>query len=129
MNLLAGVLEQKRRYQDFHGIDVEVHCDEGLQISDWVAGEAYQIVCEALSNVLRHTESKRAAVTLSAQGNALQIEVANELTVAVATPQFLPRSINERALSLGGSVEVRLGERSEDRIRVRIPLSTRPIGR
>ncbi len=124
VNLIAGVLEQKRRYRDFHGIDVDVRCDEGLQLSDWVAGEAYQIVCEALSNVFRHTQAKRTFVSLSAQGGALQIEVGSAAGAA-GTASFLPRSINERAVSLGGSVEVLLGKEEHDLVRVRIPLSTR----
>jgi signal transduction histidine kinase len=124
VNLIAGVLEQKRRYRDFHGIDIEVRCDEGLQLSDWVAGEAYQIVCEALSNVFRHTQAKQTFVSLSAQAGALQIEVGNAAASA-GTPPFLPRSINERALSLGGSVDVLLANGEHDLVRVRIPLSTR----
>lgn len=124
VNLIAGVLEQKRRYRDFHGIDIEVRCDEGLQLSDWVAGEAYQIVCEALSNVFRHARAKRVFVSLSALGGALKIEVGNAAADTGTTP-FLPRSINERAMSLGGAVEVLLGQGGQDLVRVSIPLSTR----
>jgi signal transduction histidine kinase len=128
VNLIGGVLEQKRRYGDFHGIDVVVRVDEGLQLGDWVAGEAYQIVCEALSNVLRHTRSKRAHVGLSVDRGSLEVEVRNDADADKPAAPFVPRSINQRATSLGGSLEVRLGESGQDVVLARIPLSTRPAG-
>jgi hypothetical protein len=76
--LLTKIDEQRRRYETFHGINVEVRADRALAVSNSAGVEAYQVVCEALSNVVRHTSAKRAFVDLRCDGNNLAIEVGND---------------------------------------------------
>jgi signal transduction histidine kinase len=121
--LLAQVDEQKRRYGAFHGINVEVRADKALTVSSATGVEAYQVVCEALSNVVRHTSAKRAFVDLRCDGDMLAIEVGNDSPKHATTPPFIPRSITERAMSLGGKVQVRLNKEGQDVVKVTIPLS------
>jgi signal transduction histidine kinase len=121
-HLVAGLRAQIGRYRDFYGIEVELRCEAAMQLTDRVAGEAYQIVCEALSNVYRHTKAQHAYVELRSEADTLHIEVGNERDPEVATRAFLPRSIAERAAALGGHAEVILDRRGQDTVRVSIPL-------
>jgi len=116
-----GVLDQIARYRSFYAIDVELRGEPHLSLSDKIASEAYQIVCEALSNIYRHTKSRSAYVELRREGDALRIEVGNGREPG-ATSTFTPRSIVERARALGGDVEVRLDAGGHDVVTVQIPL-------
>ena len=121
--LVTQIEEQKRRYRDYHGIDVELRTASTLKVNEEVAGEAYRVVCEALANVFRHTASKQAFVDLRCEEGALAIEVGNDSPLDSSTPPFMPRSIAERAMSLGGRVQVRLNNDGHDVVRVTMPLS------
>src|SRR5688572_13081023 len=120
--LLSKLEEQRRRYRDYHGIDVKLNSASTLQVTDRVAGEAYQVVCEALSNVFRHTSAKQAFVDLRCDDDALAIEVGNDSPPDISTRPFMPRSITERTMALGGKVQVRLNNDGHDVVRVEIPL-------
>jgi signal transduction histidine kinase len=121
--LVNQIDEQRRRYRDYHGIDVELRSASTLQVNDQLAGEAYRVVCEALSNVFRHTSSKQAFVDLRCEDGSLAIEVGNDSPSNSATAPFMPRSIAERAISQGGKVQVRLNNDGHDIVRVTMPLS------
>ena len=120
--LVSQIEEQKRRYRDYHGIDVELRTASTLKVDDQVAGEAYRVVCEALSNVFRHTSSRQAFVDLRCEEGSLAIEVGNDSPPDLSTAPFMPRSIAERAMSLGGRVQVRLNNEGHDIVRVTMPL-------
>ena len=120
--LLDQIEEQKRRYRDYHGIDVQVRSASSLQINEHIAGEAYRVVSEALSNVFRHTSSKQAFVDLRCESGSLAIEVGNSSPSDSSTQPFIPRSITERAMSVGGKVQVRLNNNGQDTVRVTMPL-------
>ena len=120
--LLTQIEEQKRRYRDYHGIAIELRSTSALHVNQYVAGEAYRVVCEALSNVFRHTSSKQAFVDLRCEEGSLAIEVGNDTSPNFSTPPFMPRSIAERAMSLGGRVQVRLNNDGHDIVRVTMPL-------
>ena len=63
------------------------------------------MVAEALSNVRKHTTSRAATVRLASADQQLSIEVINYSDNAVDS-HFVPRSIAQRASSLGGKVAV-----------------------
>jgi len=121
--LMARLDEQRRRYGTLHGIRVDVRADSQLAIGDAASVEAYQFVCEALSNIARHTSAKRASIDLRREGDSLAIEVGNECAQHAGTKPFIPRSITERAMSLGGNVQVSLNNAGRDVVRVTIPLA------
>lgn len=121
-HLLAGLREHLERYRSFYGIDMQLRSEAPVQLSDRVAAEAYQIVCEALSNIHRHTVAKQGYVSIRCNRERLAIEVANECRPHAAAAAFTPRSIAERAAALGGTTEVLLAERGYDVVRVAIPL-------
>ncbi|HET7361990.1 MAG TPA: histidine kinase [Burkholderiales bacterium] len=121
-HLMAGLHEHLQRYRNFFGIEVELRSDKSSALTDRVAAEAYQIVCEGLSNIHRHTPAKRAFVELRFKPDSLAIEIGNECAPAVPPIAFMPRSIAERARALGGTTTVELHERGHDIVRVAIPL-------
>ena len=88
--LISQIEEQKRRYRDYHGIEVELRSASKLDVSEQLAGEAYRVVCEALSNVFRHTASKQAFIDLRCEEDSLAIEVGNDSPRGEATRPFLP---------------------------------------
>jgi signal transduction histidine kinase len=118
--LAAALGEQARRYRDFHGIDVALKCDAPEKLDERIGAEACRIVNEALSNVLRHTSAKHAYVDVRSADGALAIEIGNACTTG--TPPFVPRSITERTVALGGKVQVRLNEEGHDVVQAVIPL-------
>lgn len=121
-HLLSGLRDHVGRYRNFYGIDVQLRADAAVQVTDRVATEAYQIVCEGLSNIYKHTKAKSAFVELRCDGGSLAIEVGNECGYQSRRERFMPRSISERASALGGKTEVRLGYAGHDVVRVAIPL-------
>jgi signal transduction histidine kinase len=112
---------QAERYRAFWGIDVELRI-AGVLLSERLAAEAYQVACEALSNVRRHTRARRAFVALQCEDASLVLQVGNERCDDSPTLPFTPRSIAERASALGGNVEVMLDAQGHDVVQVRVPL-------
>jgi signal transduction histidine kinase len=121
-HLVQALRRQLGRYRAFYGIEVELRGDAAVELTERIAGEAYQIVSEALANVYRHTRAKRAFVELRWQADALAILVGNECGPGSATPAFTPHSIAERAAALGGSATVQVGRDGHDLVAVTIPL-------
>jgi signal transduction histidine kinase len=105
--LVAAVNKQAERMQRFYGIDVEVRCDISAQLSGRIAAEAFQIIFEGLSNVLRHTAGKRAFVHVRCEDSDLLLKIGNEAAAGgPAAAEFTPRSINERTRALGGKLSI-----------------------
>lgn len=120
--LVTALHRQAGRYRRFYGLEVEVRSDPSVELAGRVATDAYQIACEALSNVYRHTHARHAFVDLRCAGQSLALEIGNERDAARPAAGFMPRSIAERAAALGGLAEVRLDNAGHDVVRVTIPL-------
>lgn len=120
--LVSALHQQAGRYRRFYGVEVEVRGDPAsVKVCDRLAASAYQIACEALSNVYRHTRARHAFVDLRCGDRSLALEIGNERDAARPAARFMPRSIAERAAALGGMAEVRL-DAGHDVVRVTIPL-------
>jgi signal transduction histidine kinase len=120
--LPAKLRAQRDRYRALWGIDVKLRVARELQLGDRLSLEAYQLACEALSNVCRHTRATRAFVSLRRAGQSLVLEVGNERCPESPTQPFTPRSIAERACALGGDVQVNLDADGHDVVRVCVPM-------
>jgi signal transduction histidine kinase len=121
--LVTAVRKQSERLGRFYGINVEVTSDISPALDGRLAAEAFQIISEGLSNVLRHTAAKRAFVTILCENSHLLLKIGNDVAPSEnAVKEFMPRSINERAQMLGGStfVEQRLGGQTV--VHVTIPM-------
>jgi signal transduction histidine kinase len=120
--LISAVTDQAERFNRFYGVEVEVQSDPELRVGAQVAAEAFRIVSEGLSNVLRHTTARRAFVRLLSRDGWLQIAIGNEASHGSGSPRsFTPRSISERAMSLGGTSFVENSEDGHTVVHVSIP--------
>jgi len=120
--LMAAVREQAERFNRFYGVEVEVQSDSEMRVGAQVAAEAFRIISEGLSNVLRHTSARKAFVRVTARDGWLQLAIGNESAQPAGAPRsFTPRSINERALSLGGTSFVENSEDGHTIVHVSIP--------
>ena len=105
-SLVTSILELAKKYQLRHGIEVAVNADTQLKLSEHLSTEIYQLVCEGLSNIHRHTQSKKAEINLYYQNDQLVIEVINQDDSAQDFIHFKPRSMAERVSYLGGTISV-----------------------
>ena len=119
--LMSAVQEQAERFNRFYGVEVDVQTDPDMQVGAQVAAEAFRIISEGLSNVLRHTAARRAFVRLQSRDGWLQVAIGNESTTGGAPRSFIPRSISERAASLGGTSFVENSEDGHTIVHVSIP--------
>jgi signal transduction histidine kinase len=121
--LVAAVKNQSERLGRFYGINVEVTSDISPRLQGRLAAEAYQIIAEALSNVMRHTTAKIAFVNILCENSHLLLKIGNETEAGVnGTKPFLPRSISERAQMLGGRVFVEQRVGGQTVVHVTIPM-------
>jgi signal transduction histidine kinase len=104
--------------------DVDVQLD-GAVVPSAIAGAAFRIVQESLTNVLRHADASSTHVRVCARVDALDIEITDngQADTAGASSGLGLRGMAERAAALGGRVDV--GPRQEGGWRVQAVL---PLG-
>jgi signal transduction histidine kinase len=119
--LVPALRRQANKFCDLYGIKVEVNAESDVFVSDRLAAEVFQIVRESLTNVRRHTRAAHASVNVRRSGQHLVVSVENERPVEEPRRQFTPRSITERAASLGGRARVEQ-EDGRTAVTVEIPL-------
>ena len=110
------------KFENATGIHVKItDHTEGFVGNDRLTSEMFQMAAEALSNVHRHTQARSARVSLSLEGNVIQLLVENDRNQGADPIQFTPASISDRAEALGGRTKV-LVEEGRTVLRVEIPL-------
>jgi signal transduction histidine kinase len=120
--LVAAAEEQAQRFNRFYGIEVDVQSDPEMKVGAQVAAEVFRIISEGLSNVMRHTTARRAFVRLQTRDGWLQLAIGNESGKDSSAPRsFIPRSIHERAVSLGGTSYVENSQDGHTIVHVSIP--------
>jgi signal transduction histidine kinase len=121
--LVSSITDQAEHFKRCYGIDVKVNCSEDIRLNSRLACSVMQIFSEGLSNILRHTQTKHAYITVNCENENLQLQIANEVTPESSSQsEFLPRSINARALSLGGSSFVKTDANGYTIVNINIPL-------
>jgi len=121
--LVTAVKNQSERLGRFYGIQVEVTSDISPRLQGRLAAEAYQIIAEGLSNVLRHTAAKSAFVTILCENSHLLLKIGNDAEPGEnGTKKFMPRSINERVQMLGGRAFVEQRPGGQTVVHVTIPM-------
>ena len=122
--LLNSLLRYAAKFETVTGMRVSVTAEQidAWNINDRLAAEIFQMATEALSNVHRHTTATAVSLTVerNAHGN-VAVRIENEFPKYSPQPDFMPRSIAERATSLGGRTLV---SNSEGRtvVNIEIPL-------
>jgi len=121
-HLAESIRRFASKFEHATGIHVKVIDETGGFVgNERLTSEMFQMAAEALSNVHRHTQARSARVWLSLAGNAVRLQVDNELSGDVEPPRFSPGSITDRAEALGGSTEVVCTE-GRTVLKVEVPL-------
>ncbi len=120
--LVAAVKRFTGKFAEATGISVEVTVNNDIHVNDRLAAEALQMIAEGLSNIRRHTQSASATIGIDCQENLLTLIIRNEAEKNTSWVPFIPRSITERAESLGGHAIVKQGKEGDTIVLVEIPL-------
>lgn len=121
-SLLPAVQRFAEKFGKVTGIAVHVEAQTPLGVNDRLAAEAFHMVAEGLSNVRRHTRSTRATIGLACRNGHLMLCIANDVAAGAAPAAFVPRSITERAVALGGCTHVEPSADNRTVVVVDIPL-------
>jgi len=111
VSLVGAARLHAGRFAEYYGITVDVQAERDVVVNATLCDELVQVVREALANVRRHTEARRATIAIAEGTGTLRLEIQNDAADPEAA-SFHPRSLAERASALGGSVKV---ERRADR--------------
>jgi two-component system, NarL family, sensor histidine kinase UhpB len=123
---LESIVQLNRQMAPECDFELVVDGEFPASLSGPAALEVARIVQEALANVRRHSGARRATVTLGSAGDEAWVEVEDD--GGGLDPEEPPgmglTGMRERALALGGTLQVE-GERSAGtRVRLRVALST-----
>ena len=121
MALLVALRRQAEQLKKFFGITIEIASDSAFDLSDRLAAEVFQIVNEGMSNIRKHTTARDGRVTLACDAHVLSISIENAGDES-CYPEFMPASIAERAVALGGSVRVGQAAGGATAVRIDIPV-------
>jgi signal transduction histidine kinase len=117
--MIAAIKTQADRLHRFYGITVQITSEISTQLKGRLAAEAFQIISEGLSNILRHTKAKNAYVSVLCKEPLLQLEIIND---EAEGQDFMPRSIDERVQTLNGRTWVEHRAQQHTAVIVTIPL-------
>ena len=121
-HLAESIRRFAAKFEHATGIHVKVIDETGGFVgNERLTSEMFQMAAESLSNVHRPTQARSARVWLSFSGNAVHLQVDNELAGDVEPPRFSPGSITDRAEALGGTTEVMSAE-GRTVLKVEVPL-------
>jgi len=107
-------------------LNVVVRADDGLRmrrLAEDVEGAAYYVICEALTNVVKHAAATEGEVALCAVNGSLQIEVRDD-GVGVGTPNGRGTgvtSMRDRVEALGGALRIESRPGTGTRVHVELP--------
>lgn len=119
--VLPAIRQQVEKFSKHYGIEADIVADDDMAVGGALLQHLMFLVREGLSNILRHTKSRRATIRLASSPGSIELQFENDNErSAAAGIAFFPRSIGERAGELGGCVDVRVGE--ETVVTVRIPV-------
>ena len=107
--LASAVQRQAARFGQLFGVRVQVEIDGELPVSRQLAGELFHLVAEGLANIRRHTRAEEAWIRLACEGDSprlLRLCIGNAHGAGESPRHFTPRSLSERAATLGGSARV-----------------------
>jgi signal transduction histidine kinase len=119
--LVPSVRRFAATFAETTGIAVQVEAAGDLHLNDRLSAEVFQMVTEGLSNIRRHTHAMQANIVLAHRDNHVVLIIEDQGVDDSAAAPFTPRSITERATTLGGRVRINQHEHGSAVI-VEIPL-------
>jgi PAS domain S-box-containing protein len=121
---LVGSLVERSRSMDPR-CDIRLEAQEGFPAESLgdVGVELSRVIQEALTNVRRHSAARNVLVSLAVDGDGLVTEVIDDgRGYDLKTPPGTGlRGMRERAIRLGGSLQVESAPGEGTRVRVRVP--------
>jgi len=124
--LVATLLQQIEALRARHGLAGQTAMKDEPAAPVEVKHALYRIAQEALGNTVKHAHARRVDVQLEALGHAVALQIVDD-GVGFDPGGLYPghlglRSMHERALAVGGSLEVSSSPGQGTRIRVTVPL-------
>jgi signal transduction histidine kinase len=126
-SLLPAVRRYTVKFAEATGIIVQVEAEPHIRVRDRLAAQVVQMIAEGLSNIRRHTEAIHAGIKLTSCDGRLTVRIEDEgvqgaVLSGAAVAAFTPSSITERAMALGGQVQVERRQDGGSAVIVEIPL-------
>ncbi|NGZ86495.1 sensor histidine kinase [Duganella aceris] len=119
--LLVALRRQANQVREFYGIQIAITAEAGLTVSDRLAAEVFQIANEGMSNIRKHTRARYGSIDLSNVDGQLRIRIENDTPEGPVAP-FLPGSIAERTVALGGTIEIGRTAQGATAVHIAIPV-------
>jgi signal transduction histidine kinase len=121
VELLIALRRQANQVREFYDIDITIQAQPDLTISDRLAAEVFQIVNEGMSNIRKHTRARHGLIDLSNVDGQLRIRIENDTPEGPVAP-FLPGSIAERTVALGGTIAIDRTAQGATAVSITIPV-------
>jgi signal transduction histidine kinase len=122
-SLREGLRMQVERFRGFYGIEVEVNYLSEMNLNETLTTEVLHMISESLSNIGRHTTSRRVTINLSSRDELLVTQIINQGGGSETMwRSFTPVSLSQRAERLGGHVRVARQPNGGTAVMVTIPL-------
>src|SRR5215207_1607907 len=121
---LETIVELNRQMAPERALELVVEERFPASLSGRAGMEVVRVVQEALANVRRHSGARRATVTLGMVDDEAWVEVEDDGRgfAPEESPGMGLTGMRERALALGGELEVRSEENAGTRVRLRVAL-------
>lgn len=128
-DLGSELCREVARFAEATGITADCRVAPELDLPDDVAETALRVVSEALTNVARHGQAHRVALTASIEDGLLQLTIEDDGVgfdpAAVPTGHYGLIGMRERVRLAGGQVDVRSRPDAGTTITARLPLEAR----
>jgi signal transduction histidine kinase len=123
INVLTSSVETHAKHLgEFYGIAVDVKIATTANMNERLAAEIFHIIREGVSNIKRHTNSANARIRMASSNGDIVLDIENDSAAGESRRTFIPRSITERAIALGGRVSVNVSEVGCTIVSVLIPM-------
>jgi signal transduction histidine kinase len=117
--LETAIQRLAERYAAVSGMKVEFRTAAPLALNDRLAAEVFQMVSEGLSNIRRHTDATAVVIRLRCEGGRMCLSMTDN--GGASAEAFRPRSLDDRARALGGTMQRRQME-GQAVMEIQVPL-------
>ena len=122
--LVSAVRRFAAQFSESYDIAVTVNIEGKLKVNELLAAELIRFVHEGLSNVRKHTDAASTIISLECGDSVCRLRIENDGTLVdrESPATFTPRSITERAESLGGHARAENDGAGHTVVTIEIPL-------